>query len=161
MIVQLDLEYASILKQISACGEKTQYDMTLQFTVNLAFWQLLKQYQLKLARTINPDLKRIEQIFPVRMFDNNKCPLQLPSVLPDIVKRLKKDGRKIKQSETNYAPIFSKFESNIVTLVTGGLACICAITILVIMVKQIKTAVIGIKFGVSEHNITNKSLLFG
>ena len=55
---QLYLKYASILTQISACGEKTHYDMTLIFTVNLVFWQLLKQYQLNLARTINPDLKR-------------------------------------------------------------------------------------------------------
>ena len=54
---QLDLEYASILKQISACGEKAHYDMTLHFMVNLAFWQLLKQYQPKLAKSINPDLK--------------------------------------------------------------------------------------------------------
>ena len=103
---QLDLEYASVLKQISTCGEKTQYDMTLQFTVNLAFWQLLKQYKLKLAKTINPDMKRIEQTFPVKLFDNNKGPLQLPSVLPDIVKRLDADGRKYKQSQTSYAPYF-------------------------------------------------------
>ena len=135
---QLDLEYASILKQISAYGEKTHLDMSLHFTVNLAFWQLLKQYQLKLVKTINPGLKRIEQTFPVRIFDNTKGPLQMPSVLPDIVERLNKDGRKLRPSETNYASIFSKYESNIMTLVTGGLACICAITILVIMVKQIR-----------------------
>ena len=47
---QLDLEYASILKQISSCGEKSHYDMTLYFTVNLAFWQLLQQYQPKLTK---------------------------------------------------------------------------------------------------------------
>ena len=35
-------------------------------------------------------------------------------------------------------PIFSKYESNIMTIVTGRLACICTITILVIMVKQIR-----------------------
>ena len=69
---QLDLEYASVLKQISACGEKSHYDMTLHFTVNLAFWQLLKQYQPKLAKTFKPELKRIQQTFPVKMFDNTK-----------------------------------------------------------------------------------------
>ena len=77
---QLDLEYASVLKQISACGEKSHYDMSLHFTVNLAFWQLLKQYQPKLVRTIKPELKRLEQTFPVKMFDNTKGPLQ--SILP-------------------------------------------------------------------------------
>ena len=134
---QLDLEYASILKQISTCGEKTQYEMTLRFTVNLAFWQLLKQYKLTLAKMVNPDLKRIEQTFPVKLFDNTKGPLQMPSVLPDIVKRLNDEGKKSKQSEGSYTPIFLKYESNIMTLVTGGLACLCTITILVIMIKQI------------------------
>ena len=115
---QVDLEYISVLKQISACGEKTKYDMTLWFTVNLVFWQLLKQYKPKLATTINLDLKRIEQTFPVRLFDNTKGPLQIPAALPDIVKRLNDDGRKFKQTGTNYAPIFSKYESNIMTMVT-------------------------------------------
>ena len=55
---QLDLEYASILKQISACGEKTHYDLTLKFTVNLAFWQILRQYKPKLAKTINPKYEK-------------------------------------------------------------------------------------------------------
>ena len=91
-----------------------------------------------MAKTINPDLKRIEQTFPVKLFDNNKGPLQLPSVLPDIVKRLDADGRKFRQSETSYAPIFSKYESNILTMVTGGLTCLCVIVILIIMVKQIR-----------------------
>ena len=91
---QLDLEYASVLKQISSCGEKTQYDMTLWFTVNLAFWQLLKQYKPKFAKTINPDLRRTEQTFPVKLFDYNKGPLHLPSALPDILKGLDADGRK-------------------------------------------------------------------
>ena len=135
---QLDLEYASILKQISACGEKTQYNMTLRFTVNLAFWQLLKQYKPKLAKTVNPNMKRIEQTFPVKLFENTKGPLQMPAVLTDIVKRFNDEGKKSRQSESSHTPIFSKYESNILTIVTGRLACVCTITIIVIMVKQIR-----------------------
>ena len=112
--------------------------MTLRFTVNLSFWQLLKQYQPRLAKTVNPDIKSIEQTFPVKLFENMKGPLQIPSVLPDIVKRLNDEGKKSKQSESSYTLIFLKYESNIITIVTGGLACICTITILVIMVKQIR-----------------------
>ena len=44
------VEYASILKQISACGEKKEYDMTLRFTVNLAFWQLLNNINRNWSR---------------------------------------------------------------------------------------------------------------
>ena len=72
------------------------------------------------------------------MFDNTKGPLQMPSTLPHIVKRLNEDGRKFRPSEINYPPTLSKFESNIITVVTGGLACICTIAILVIMVKQFR-----------------------
>ena len=52
---------------MGSCGEKSHYDMTLHFTINLAFWQLLKQYQPKLAKTIKPELKRIQQTFPIKM----------------------------------------------------------------------------------------------
>ena len=135
---QLDLEYATILKQISTCGEKTQYHLTLRFTVNLAFWQLLKQYKLKLAKTVKPNIKRIEQTFPVKLFENTRGPLQMSAVLTDIVKRFNDEGKKSRQSESSYTPIFSKYESNIMTIVTGALACLCTITLLVIMVKQIR-----------------------
>ena len=134
---QLDLEYASILKQISACGDKTHYDLTLRFTVNLAFWQILRQYKPKLAKVVNPNMKKIEQMFPVKLFENVKGPLQMPTALTDIVKRLNDEGSKSKQTESRYTPIFTKYESNILTIVSGGLASVGMIIILIIMVKQI------------------------
>ena len=157
---QLDLEYASILKQISTCGEKTQYDMTLRFTVNLAFWQLLKQYKPKLAKTVNPDIKRIEQTFPVKLFENTKGPLQMPAVLTDIVKRFNDESKKSKQSESSYTPIFSKYESNILSIVTDRLACICTITILFIMVKQIRLQSLVTSLGLVSLILPAKALYF-
>ena len=54
---QLDLEYASVLRQISLCDEKKNSRMVMYFTVNLAFWQYLHNYQPKLARKVklNPE----------------------------------------------------------------------------------------------------------
>ena len=135
---QLDLEYPSILKQISACGDKAHYDLTLRFMVNLAFWQILRQYKLKLAKIVNPNMKRIEQTFPVKLFENVKGPLQMPSALTDIVKRFNDEGSKSRQTDSRYTPIFSKYESNILTIVSGGLASIEMVIILIIMVKQIR-----------------------
>ena len=135
---QLDLEYGSILKQISACGDKTHYDLTLRFTVNLAFWQILRQYKPKLAKVVNPNMKKIEQTFPVKLFENVKGPLQMPTALTDIVKRLNDEGSKSKQTESRYTPIFTKYESNILTIVSGSLASVGMIIILIIMVKQIR-----------------------
>ena len=62
---------------------------------------------------MNPDIKRIEQTFPVKLFENTKGPLQVPAVLTDIVKRFNDEGKKLKQSESSYTPIFSEYESNI------------------------------------------------
>ena len=157
---QLDLEYASILNQISTCGEKIQYDMTLRFTVNLAFWQLLKQYKPKLAKMVNPDIKRIEQTFPVKLFENTKDPLQIPAVLTDIVKRFNDEGKKSTQSESRYTLMFSKYESNILMIVTGRLAFICTITILIIMVKQIRLQSLVTSLGLVNLIPPAKALYF-
>ena len=135
---QLDLEHANILKQTSACGDKAHYDLTLRFTVNLAFCQILRQYKLNLAKIVNPNMKRIEQTFPVKLFENIKGPLQMLTALTDIVKRFNDEGTKSRQTESKYTPIFSKYESNILTIVSGGLSSIGMVIILIIMVKQIR-----------------------
>ena len=130
---QLDLEYASILKQISACGDKTHYDLTLRFTVNLAFWQILRQYKPKLAKIVNPNIKKIEQTFPVKLFESVKGPLKMATALTDIVRRLNDEGTKLRQTESRYTPIFTKYESKILTIVSGGLASVGMVIILIIM----------------------------
>ena len=106
--------------------------------MNLAFLQILRQYKPKLAKAVNPNMKRIEQTFPVKLFENVKGPLQMPTALTDIVKRFNDEGKKSKQIESSYTPIFSKYESNILTIVSGGLASIGIVIILIIMIKQIR-----------------------
>ena len=44
---QLDLEYASVLKQISSCGEKSHYDMTLHFSVKFGLLAIVKTISTK------------------------------------------------------------------------------------------------------------------
>ena len=83
-----------------------------------------------------PNMNRIEQTFPVKLFENVKGPLQMLTALTDIVKRLDDEGKKSKQTEMKNTPIFSRYESNIMTIVSGGLASICAVVILIILVKQ-------------------------
>ena len=65
-------------------------------------------------------MKRIQQTFPVKMFDNTKGPLKMHSELPEIVKKLTQMGKKSRPSEIKTPPIFSRFESNIVTVAIGG-----------------------------------------
>ena len=132
----------------------------MRFTVNLAFWQMLKQYKPKSAKIVMPNMNRIEQTFPVKLFENVKGPLQMPTALTDIVKRLDNEGKKSKQTETRNTPIFSRYESNIMTIVSGGLACICAVVILVIIVKTNQTTVTGVKPWAGEFDTVRKGFVF-
>ena len=43
---QLDLEHASILRQLSSCSRRSSSKMQLKFTINLAFWEMFKKRSL-------------------------------------------------------------------------------------------------------------------
>ena len=113
-----------------------------------------------MATAVNPDMKRIEQTFPVKLFENTKGPLQMPAVLTEIVKRFNDEGKKSKQSESGYTPIFSKFESNVLTIVSGRLACIGMVIILIIMVKQIRLQSLVTSLGLVSLIPPMKALYF-
>ena len=141
-------------------AHKALYDLTLRFTVNLAFWQILRQYKPKLAKTVNPNMKRIEQTFPVKLFENVKGPLPMPAALTDIVKRFNDEGKKSKQTELSNTPIFSRYESNILTIVSGSLASIGMAIILIIMVKQIRLQSLVTSLGLVSLIPPAKALYF-
>ena len=68
--------------------------------------------------------------------------------------------RSRKQSESGYTPIFSKYELNILTIVSGRLACICIVIILVIMVKQIRLQSLVTSLGLVSIIPPAKALYF-
>ena len=105
-------------------------------------------------------MKRIEQTFPVKLFENVKGPLQMPTALTDIVKRLDDEGKKWRQTETSNTPIFSRYESNIMTIVSGSLASICVVVILIIIVKQIRLQSLVTSLGLVSLIPPAKALYF-
>ena len=58
--------------------------------------------------------------------------------MPEIVQKLNEDGKKTRPSDIKSPPIFSRFESNIVTVVAGALDCMCSIAILILSIKQFR-----------------------
>ena len=51
---QLDLEHASVLRQLSSCSKGHSVQLHLKFHVNLAFWKLLKRTSPDVAAEIQP-----------------------------------------------------------------------------------------------------------
>ena len=54
------------------------------------------------------------------------------------MKRLNDEGSKSRQADSRNTPLFTKYESHILTIVAGSLARVGLIIILIIMVKQIR-----------------------
>ena len=84
----------------------------------------------------------------------------MPTALTDIVKKFDDEGKKTKHTETNYTPIFSRYELNIMTIVSGGLACICAVIIAIIIVKQTRLHSLLTSLGLVNLIPPTKALYF-
>ena len=82
------------------------------------------------------------------------------TALTDIVKRFNDEGKKSRQTETSYTPIFSRYELNIMAIVSGGLASICTVAILIIMVKQIRLQSLVTSLGMVHLIPPAKALYF-
>ena len=60
---QLDLEHASVLRQLSSCANSSSSKMHMEFTINLAFWELFKKRSPNSASNIQPQHVEEEQVF--------------------------------------------------------------------------------------------------
>ena len=65
---QLDLEHASVLRQLSSCNKERSSKLVTQFHVNIAFWELLRKRSPQRAELVQPKFTDHRQIFDVRLF---------------------------------------------------------------------------------------------
>ena len=85
---QLDLEHASVLCRLNACsGPKPQ-------NVVLAFWEMLKKQHSPLAEKVQPTVDFVEQTFDVRLFDDDKDPLNEATDMLCMINKMGEDGKK-------------------------------------------------------------------
>ena len=82
---QLDLGHASVLCQLSSCHHNTSNKLVMEFVVNIAFYEILRQNKPKLVSKIRLQIKTKPQVFDVRIFGDNKGPLDQPIHLKEIV----------------------------------------------------------------------------
>ena len=63
---QLDLEHASMLHQLISCTHRNKTKrLTMEFVINMGFYQLLHSRHPKLAEKVRPSLKKHPQTFDV------------------------------------------------------------------------------------------------
>ena len=66
---QLDLEHASVLRQLSSCNRERSSKLVMQFHVNIAFWELLRERSPQTAELVQPRFTDHRQIFEVKLFE--------------------------------------------------------------------------------------------
>ena len=60
---QLDLEHASVLRQLSSCNKEKSSKLVMQFHVNIAFWELLRKRSPQTAELVQSKFTDHRQIF--------------------------------------------------------------------------------------------------
>ena len=124
--------------------------MVMYFTVNLAFWQYLHNFQPKLACKIKLSLKKTPQEFAVRLYNDDKGPLQVPSELKDIVAYLDQSGRKSKPEEFQIRPIFTRTHNNILLIGCTALVVVILMCIIGIIVKHFRLQILVTSLGLTS-----------
>ena len=88
----------------------------MYFTVNLAFWQVLKDKQPKLAGKVKPEYKQSTQTFDVCLYNNEKGPFEVPDKLKQVVGKLNEYRRPERKNVYNSPLIISKSQNNILVI---------------------------------------------
>ena len=98
---QLDLEHASILRQLSSCSKSKSTNNHMKFTVNLGFWEIFKTRSPNSASNIQPHYTDEVQIFSVDLYEPQVKKLDQPVDLESFMETMGTDGLRIPTFEWN------------------------------------------------------------
>ena len=102
---QLDLEHASVLRQLSSCSKNSSSKMQMKFTINLAFWEMFKKRSPNSASNIQSQYIQEIQTFSVDL--NDLYPqikkLDQPVDLENFMETMGRDGQRISTPEEREA----------------------------------------------------------
>ena len=140
---QLDLEHASVLRQLSSCANSISSRMHMKFTINLAFWELFKKRSPNSASDIQPQYVEEEQVFSVDLYDPQMGKLDQPVDLERFMETMGTDGQKIPTEEEKEAShpmqkIMPRWLDNVLVMTCTVMTTVLMIIILILLAKHFK-----------------------
>ena len=140
---QLDLEHASVLKQLSSCGKNKNSKLIMRFHVNIAFWELLRKRSPKAAQSVQPKHTGQRQIFDVRLFEGKPKRLEQPTDLEMFMEKIDRNGKKItaKNDEDATTPlktILPRWVNNLLVIIGTVISTILMLLVMIVLAKQFK-----------------------
>ena len=100
---QLNLEHASVLRQLSSCSKNSSSKMQMKFTINLAFWEMFKKRYPNSASNIQPQYTEEVQTFSVDLYDPQIKKSDQPVDLENFMETIGTDGQRIPTPEEREA----------------------------------------------------------
>ena len=139
---QLDLEHASVLRQLSSCNRERSSKLVMQFHVNIAFWELLRERSPQTAELVQPKFTDHRQIFEVKLFEGKPRRIDQPTDLETFMK-IDKNGKRIPsksmlENKTQSKPLLPRWINNILVIISTVVSTILALLVLVLLTKHFK-----------------------
>ena len=140
---QLDLEHASIVRQLSSCSMSKSTNMHMKFTVDIAFWEIFKTRSPNSASNIQPHYTDEVQIFSVDLYEPQVKKLDQLVNLESFMETMGTDGLRIPTFEEREASqhmqnIMPRWLNNVLVMTCTAMTTILMIMILVLLAKHFK-----------------------
>ena len=140
---QLDLEHASILRQLSSCSKSSTSKIHMKFTINLAFWEMFKKRSPNSASNIQPQYAEEVQTFSVDLYDLQIGKLDQPVDLEKFIETMGTNGQKMstieeREAEQPMQKIMPRWLNNILVMTCTAMTTVLMIIILVLLAKHFK-----------------------
>ena len=140
---QLDLEHASVLRQLSSCSKSSSSRMHMKFTINLAFWEMFKKRSPNNASNIQPQYAEEAQTFSVELYDLQIGKLDQPMDLERFMETMDTNGQKIstveeREAEQPMQKIMPRWLNNVLVMTCTAMTTVLMIIILVLLAKHFK-----------------------
>ena len=140
---QLDLEHASVLRQLSSCSKSSSSKMHMKFTINLAFWEMFKKRSPNSASNIQPQYAEEAQTFSVELYDLQIEKLDQPIDLERFMETMDTNGQRIstveeREAEQPMQKIMPRWLNNVLVMTCTAMTTVLMIIILVLLAKHFK-----------------------
>ena len=140
---QLDLEHASVLRQLSSCSKSSSSKIQMKFTINLAFWEMFKKRSPNSASNIQPQYTEEVQTFSVDLYEPQIKKLDQPVDLEKFMETMGTDGQRIPTPEEREASqpmqtIMPRWLNNVLVMTCTAMTTVLIIVILVCLAKHFK-----------------------
>ena len=140
---QLYLEHASVLRQLSSCNRERSSKLVMQFHVNIAFWELLRERSPQTVELVQPKFTDHRQIFEVKIFEGKPRRIDQPTDLETFMEKIDKNGKRIPsksmiENKTQSKHLLPRWINNILVIISTMVSTLLALLVLVLLTKHFK-----------------------